>query len=88
MPPVVLPGRLLRAAASLCFVAVTALPVFAKDQVPDWVKAAAQTPTDKVSNEANAVVLMQEHTYTVDSKGVLVQHVRRVVKILRPQGRK
>jgi hypothetical protein len=66
----------------------TSLPAFAKDQVPDWVKTATQSSTDKVSKEADAVVLMQEETYSVAPNGVLTEHVRRVVKILRPQGRK
>ena len=88
MPPVALPGRLFCATASLCLLAASSLPAFAKDQVPDWVKTASQSSTEKVSKDANAAVLMEEVTYTVDPKGVLVQHVRRVVKILRPQGRK
>ncbi len=34
-----------------------------------------------------AVVLLDDETYTVDAKGQAVEHVRKVVKILRPQGR-
>jgi hypothetical protein len=34
-----------------------------------------------------AVVLLEEKTFTVDAKGQAVEHVRRVIKILRPQGR-
>ncbi len=34
-----------------------------------------------------AVVLLDDETYTVDARGQAVEHVRRVVKILRPQGR-
>lgn len=88
MPPVALPGSLLRAVAASWLMAACCTPAFAKDQVPDWVKTAAQASTDKVSKDADAAVLLQEVTYTVSPNGSLVEHVRRVVKILRPQGRK
>ncbi|WP_052200536.1 DUF3857 and transglutaminase domain-containing protein [Terriglobus sp. TAA 43] len=88
MPPVALPGSLLRAVAASWLMAACCIPAFAKDQVPDWVKTAAQTSTDKVSREADAAVLLEEVAYTVAPNGSLVEHVRRVVKILRPQGRK
>lgn len=55
--------------------------------VPDWVKAAAQQPLPKLPETTKAVLLLNETTYTVDLKGQAVEHVRRVTKILRPQGR-
>jgi hypothetical protein len=60
---------------------------FAKDSVPDWVRAAAALAIPAYSNETNAVVLLDDTTYTVAADGRAVEHVRRVVKILRPQGR-
>lgn len=57
------------------------------DKVPDWVKAAVQQPLPKLPGNPKAAVLLDETTYTVDSKGQAVTHVRYVVKILRPQGR-
>jgi hypothetical protein len=56
-------------------------------QVPDWVTAAAQAKLPEFRGNPKAVVLLDETTYTVDAKGQAVEHVRRVVKILRPQGR-
>ncbi len=61
---------------------------FAKpDSVPDWVRAAAGQPLPTYSAETKAVVLLKDITYTVAPGGGAVEHVRRVVKILRPQGR-
>jgi hypothetical protein len=55
--------------------------------VPDWVKAAAQQKLPEFPGNPKAVVLLDETTYTVGADGRATKHVRRVVKILRPQGR-
>ena len=57
------------------------------DSVPDWVRTAAQQKLPPYTPETNAVVLLEDTTYTVASDGSAVEHYRRVVKILRPQGR-
>jgi len=57
------------------------------DHVPDWVKTAASATLPHYPDTTRAVVLLDEMTYTVDAKGQAVEHVRYVVKILRPQGR-
>ena len=66
-----------------------ALPAFASkpDSVPDWVRTAAQQKHPDYSPETNAVVLLEDTTYTVAPDGTAVEHYRRVTKILRPQGR-
>ncbi len=65
-----------------------ATPTFAKtDSVPDWVHAAAAQTLPVYPEETKAVVLLDDITYTVAPDGRAVEHVRRVVKILRPQGR-
>ena len=66
-----------------------AAPAFAfkSDSVPDWVRTAAQQKLPAYSPETNAVVLLDETTYTVAPDGSAVEHYRYVVKILRPQGR-
>jgi hypothetical protein len=61
--------------------------LFGSQPVPDWVKTAAQQKLPEFHGNPKAVVLLEETTYTVDPKGQAVEHVRRVVKILRPQGR-
>src|SRR6185437_3740942 len=53
--------------------------------VPDWVKAAAQQPLPSLPETTKAIVLLDDETYTVDARGQAVEHVRRVVKILRPR---
>src|ERR1700679_1641346 len=65
------------------------LPAFAAkpDSVPDWVRSAAQQRIPDYPPETNAVVLLEDTTYTVAPDGNAVEHYRRVVKILRPQGR-
>jgi hypothetical protein len=57
------------------------------NSVPDWVKAAAQQEIPHYSETTKAVVLLDETTYTVAADGQAIEHVRKVVKILRPQGR-
>jgi hypothetical protein len=68
---------------------LTVAPAFASkpDSVPDWVRTAAQQKLPEYSPETNAVVLLEDTTYTVATDGSAVEHYRYVVKILRPQGR-
>src|SRR5215468_9507588 len=60
--------------------------VFAGVSVPDWVKQAAQEKVD-VPADAKAVVLLDDQALTVRDNGEIVLRHRRVVKLLRPQGR-
>jgi transglutaminase-like putative cysteine protease len=80
-------GRILGvlcAALLLCL----ARPASAKtDSVPDWVRSAAAQTTPHYPAETNAVVLLDDITYSVATDGQAVEHRRHVVKILRPQGR-
>jgi len=73
--------------ASAGIFAAAALPLYAATSVPDWVKTAAQQTTPQYSETTKAVMLLDETTYTVGPDGKATEHVRRVVKILRPQGR-
>ncbi len=75
--------------AALCLVFCLVRPAFAgkADTVPDWVRTAAAQTMPKFEPETNAVVLLDDTTYTVAAGGTAVEHRRRVVKILRPQGR-
>jgi hypothetical protein len=60
---------------------------FRQDSVPDWVRTAAAQKLPAYSAETNAVVLLDDTTYTVAPDGSAIEHYRHVVKILRPQGR-
>ena len=59
----------------------------AKDSVPDWVRTAAQQKLPTYPPETNAVILLDDTTYTVAPDGTAIEHNRSVMKILRPQGR-
>ncbi|WP_188758378.1 DUF3857 domain-containing transglutaminase family protein [Edaphobacter acidisoli] len=58
-----------------------------QDAVPDWVTTATAQKLPDYPAETNAVVLLDDTTYTVASDGTAIEHCRHVVKILRPQGR-
>lgn len=55
--------------------------------VPDWVRTAAGATLPKYEPDTNAAVLLDEVTYTVTGPDEYVEHHRRAVKILRPEGR-
>jgi Domain of Unknown Function with PDB structure (DUF3857)/Transglutaminase-like superfamily len=74
----------------LLLIAFLAYPLQAAakpDSVPDWVRSAASQTVPSYPPETNAVVLQEAITYSVGSDGKAEKNVRRVVKILRPQGR-
>jgi hypothetical protein len=58
-----------------------------KDSVPDWVRSAIAQPQGKYPAETSAVVLLDNTTLSVSSDGKAVEKHRRVVRILRPNGR-
>jgi hypothetical protein len=67
---------------------LSAIPVSASQpDIPDWVRAAASQKLPDYPPETNAVVLLDDTTYTVAPDGGATEHHRRVLKILRPQGR-
>ncbi len=70
-------------------VALCALPAEGapKQSVPDWVREAAAKTLPTYAPETNAVVLLDDTTYSVAPNGQATEHHRRVVKILRPAGR-
>jgi hypothetical protein len=55
--------------------------------VPDWVLAADKQTSPAVTKDSDAVVLLDEQTTMVADNGETSTLYRRVVKILRPQGR-
>ena len=76
-----------RLAASLAL-ALATLPAHASTpQPPDWVLTAAHAATPDYPKTTMAVVLDDEETLTVQPDGKATVLKRRVIKILRPQGR-
>jgi len=55
--------------------------------VPDWVRQAAAEKLPPYDADTDAVVLLDETSITVNSPEEYIEHYRRVVKILRPEGR-
>ncbi len=56
--------------------------------VPDWVHAALTKPPAAYPADTNAVVLLDDSTATVTGPGEMEFSSRRVVRILRPEGRR
>lgn len=54
---------------------------------PDWVREAAHQMLPAYPSDSKAVILLSDETYTVGADGRAVAHVRKVIEILRPQGR-
>jgi hypothetical protein len=78
-------NKVISAAVFLVFLGTGALPAMAG--VPDWVRAAARQPAKKYADDVNAVVLLTESETTVKDTGETVTRVRRVIRVLRPDGR-
>lgn len=81
-----------RAGASLALATLISLspaPAFASrpDSVPDWVRSAAAQTLPVYPPETDAVVLLDDTTYSVAPDGRATEHRRKVIRILRPQGR-
>jgi hypothetical protein len=55
--------------------------------LPDWVNQAKSQTLPTYDGETEAVVLLDEQTFTVRSPDEYIDHYRQVVKILRPNGR-
>lgn len=71
----------------ITFLLLTALPAVARDSAPDWVRAAVAQKLPIYPAETDSVILLDDTSYTVAPDGTAVEHARRVIKILRPQGR-
>ena len=69
------------------FLCLAVAPLYAASGVPDWVRTAAHQTLPDFPETTKAVVLLDDTTYTVAPDGSAIEHVRHVVKILRPQGR-
>jgi hypothetical protein len=80
-------GRILFVLAVVTFGMSQAVVAAKHDSVPDWVRSAAEQKLPAYPPETNAVVLLDDTSYSVAPNGQATEHYRRVVKILRPAGR-
>src|SRR6201993_1022077 len=71
----------------ILIVALCLISTVASAAVPDWVRTAAAASLPQYEPDTNAVVLLDEITYNVLGPEDCVEHYRRAVKILRPDGR-
>jgi len=84
----ILAGLAVASAALGCSMPVEA-SIFGHDKmdVPQWGVEAAKTPTPAYAKDASSVILYHEYVDTVDGQGRAVERERKVVRILKPQGR-
>src|SRR5689334_13916102 len=61
--------------------------VNSRASVPDWIRSLAQQPARSYADDVNAVVLLHETETTVKDNGETITQERRVIKVLRPDGR-
>jgi hypothetical protein len=79
--------RIRKNAAFLALFLLPAVPHSASASVPDWLRSAAQQPTKAYASDVNAVVLLSDTETTVKDNGETITRERRVIKVLRPEGR-
>lgn len=76
--------------SSLFLLAITllgfSLPASAAD-VPEWLRNLARQPQKTYADDVNAVILLDDNVTIVKDNGDLVRRGRRVLRILRPEGR-
>lgn len=70
------------------FVFALLLAGVCRADAPDWLRALAKQPVKTYASDVNMVVLLEDQVTTVQENGDIVRHGRRVVRILRPEGRK
>ena len=84
-------GRTRRSAVrdvAMASLLLAGVPAHASANVPDWVRDAAHQATPSgLAATTKAVVLLSDTTYSVSPDGRATEHVREVIRILRPQGR-
>ncbi len=74
-------------AALLVMLLLSAVSRPASASVPDWLHNAVQQSTKTYASDVNAIVLLSETETTVKDSGETVTRERRVIKVLRPEGR-
>ncbi|HYL92321.1 MAG TPA: transglutaminase, partial [Alphaproteobacteria bacterium] len=63
------------------------LPATTLAGTPDWLRTATQQSPKKYASDVNSVVLLDETETTVKDSGETISRVRKVIKVLRPEGR-
>ncbi|HWA94720.1 MAG TPA: DUF3857 domain-containing protein [Terracidiphilus sp.] len=92
MPSRVLMAHVATLGAAIALLVMNAIPCSAKwfskgEPVPQWGLEYAKAPTPDYANNAEAVVLFNEHIEIIDPSGRAIERHRKVIRILKPQGR-
>jgi Domain of Unknown Function with PDB structure (DUF3857) len=69
------------------FLLLMAQAVHGRAAVPGWIRTLAHQPARNYADDVNAVILLHETETTVKGNGETVTRERRVIKVLRPDGR-
>jgi hypothetical protein len=72
--------------SNFALIIVFAFTCTAHAAVPDWVRQAASQKISTQDPEINAIVLLDELKYTILGSDDVLEHYRRVVKIIRKEG--
>jgi uncharacterized protein DUF3857/transglutaminase superfamily protein len=72
---------------ALLLLTLIVVPAFANAEVPEWLRQVAKQPNKAYADDVEAVVLLDDQTTIVKDNGEIVKRGRRVVRILRPEGR-
>ena len=63
------------------------VPLLLPLMFPEWLRYLSRQPAKTYADDVNMVILLDDNVTTVKENGDIVQHGRRAVKILRPEGR-
>ncbi len=73
--------------AAVLVLAVITVSTQASASAPDWLRSAAQQPAKAYASDVNSVILLSETETTVKDNGETITHERRIIRVLRPDGR-
>ena len=77
-----------RTRAAALVLACLCCPCLAAERPPSWLTELASTRIPEYDSEVGAVVLLNEHTVTVEPDGKVTTSVRKAIKVLTREGRR
>ena len=77
-----------RTRATALVLACLCCPCLAAERPPSWLTELASTRIPEYDSEVGAVVLLNEHTVTVEPDGKVTTSVRKAIKVLTREGRR
>ena len=77
-----------RTQAAALVLACLCCPCLAAERPPSWLTELASGQVPEYDSEVGAVVLLNEHTVTVEPDGKVTTSVRKAIKVLTREGRR